>query len=111
MKREPLSTRSRNSKAKTSAKPAFTRPAEPTWAPQGGTLLGPRNRSAGAWLGYRKPEALRMTLHLPGVGVELAVQADIALAIAHDLAIALHGIDAAYKTILLGIGDFQFFAQ
>ena len=46
-----------------------------------------------------------MPLHFAGNKIELANQANIALAIAHHLPITLHRVDAANKAILLAIGD------
>ena len=74
-------------------------------------LLRSQEQVVGAIVRHQKAETVRVPLHLAGNEIELADQADIALAIAHHLAIALHGIEAANKAILLGIDDFQFIGQ
>ena len=52
---------------------------------------------AAAVLGNEEAEAVRMPLHDAGDEIQLGCHAELALAVGHELAVALHCLDAARK--------------
>ena len=58
-------------------------------------------------IGNQEAKAIGMSLHPPGNQIELFHQADIAMAIFHDLCFTLHGAEAPLKALHLGIFNMQ----
>ncbi len=64
-----------------------------------------------AVVGDAKAEAVGVAIDTPGDQVELVHQADRALAVAQDLAVALHGRQPSAKHVEFGRGDVQQLGQ
>ena len=59
----------------------------------------------------QETETVRMPLHLAGNQVELGDDANRIAAVAHDLAVALHGAEPALESFALAVGDAEQFFE
>ena len=71
-------------------------------------LVGAEKNVLAALVGHEEAETIRMPLHAALDQVELIHHAHRMLAVAHDLAVALHRLEAAAKDVQFFFLDFQY---